>query len=72
MSIKADFHLHSLFSGDSEADMEQMIQKAISLGLKDISFTEHMDLDFPVTEETPEGLFECNVDSYLYHLLSSR
>ncbi len=72
MSIKADFHLHSSFSGDSEADMEQMIQKAISLGLKDISFTEHMDLDFPVTEETPEGLFECNVDSYLYHLLSVR
>jgi len=70
MSIKADFHLHSSFSGDSEADMEEMIQKAISLGYKDISFTEHMDLDFPVSDETPEGFFECNVDSYLYHLLT--
>lgn len=72
MSIKADFHLHSSFSGDSEADMEEMIQKAIALGLKDISFTEHMDLGFPVTDKTPEGLFEVNADSYLYHLLTVR
>lgn len=72
MSIKSDFHLHSSYSGDSQADMEDMIKKAISLGFKDISFTEHMDLDFPVTEETPAGMFECNVDSYLYHLLTLR
>ena len=62
MSIKADFHVHTSFSGDSEADMEEMIQKAIGMGLKDIAFTEHMDLNFPVTESTPEGFFECNVD----------
>ena len=72
MSIKADFHLHTSFSGDSEADMEEMIQKAIGMGLKDIAFTEHMDLNFPVTDTTPEGFFECNVDSYLYHLLLLR
>ena len=72
MSIKADFHLHTSFSGDSSADMEEMIQRAISLGYKDISFTEHMDMDFPVTDECPEGYFECNVDSYLYHLLTLR
>ena len=72
MSIRSDFHLHSSFSGDSEADMEEMIKKAVSLGLKDIAFTEHMNLDFPVTNECPEGYFECNVDSYLYHLLSVR
>lgn len=70
--IKSDFHLHTSYSGDSDADMEQMIQKAISLGFKDIAFTEHMDLDFPVSDTTPEGFFECNVDSYLYNLLSLR
>lgn len=72
MSIKSDFHLHTSYSGDSEADMEQMVQKAISLGYKDISFTEHMDLEFPVSEDFPAGRFECNVDSYLYHLLTLR
>ena len=72
MSIKADFHLHSSYSGDSQADMEGMIQKAISLGFKDIAFTEHMDLNFPTSRDIPEGMFECNVDSYLYHLLGLR
>lgn len=70
--IKSDFHLHSSYSGDSDADMEQMIQRAIELGYKDIAFTEHMDLEFPITESTPEGMFECNVDSYLYNLLQLR
>lgn len=72
MSIKADFHMHTSFSGDSDADMEEMIKRCIELGYKDISFTEHMDLEFPVTEDCPEGMFECNVDSYLYHLLTLR
>lgn len=70
--IKADYHLHSSFSGDSEADMEEMIRRAIELGMKDMCFTEHMDLDYPVTDECPVGMFECNVDSYLYHLLNVR
>ena len=28
--MKADFHIHSSFSADSEAPMEQMIEKGIS------------------------------------------
>ena len=55
MAITADYHLHSSFSGDSRADMEEMIQKAISLGLKNICFTEHMDLNFPVDDQNPAG-----------------
>lgn len=70
--IKTDYHLHSSFSGDSEADMEEMIKHAIDLGLKEICFTEHMDYDFPISEETPAGCFELNVDSYLYDLLTIR
>lgn len=72
MSIKADFHLHSYFSGDSTAPMEQMILKGIELGLTQMCFTEHMDLDFPTTELDPEGKFECNIDSYLYELIGFR
>ena len=32
MALKADFHLHSSFSGDSDAPMEEIAKKAISLG----------------------------------------
>ncbi len=44
----ADFHLHSSFSGDSRAPMEEMIQSAIKKGLSHICFTEHIDKDFPI------------------------
>ncbi|MBQ7954337.1 MAG: histidinol-phosphatase HisJ family protein [Lachnospiraceae bacterium] len=69
MAITADFHLHSCHSGDSDAPMEAMVQSAIAKGLTHMCFTEHMDFAFPVTPETPAGIFEVNTDSYLYDLL---
>lgn len=45
--IAADYHVHTDFSSDSKAPMEQMIEKAISLGLKKICITDHMDYDYP-------------------------
>ena len=38
--------MHTSFSGDSEAPMEDMIERSIALGLKEITITEHMDNDF--------------------------
>ena len=72
MSIRADYHLHSSFSGDSQAPMESMIQKGMELGLTRMCFTEHMDFEFPVSDATPAGFFEVNLDSYLYDLLTYR
>lgn len=72
MAISADYHMHSSFSGDSEAPMEAMIQKAVSLGLTHICFTEHMDLDFPVEEGQPAGLFEVNTGAYQKELINLR
>ena len=66
--ITADYHLHSSFSGDSTEPMENMIQAAIKKGLTHICFTEHMDMDYPVSDATPEGMFTLNTDSYLYDL----
>lgn len=43
MPIKADFHLHSHHSGDSQAPMEAMIHKALELGFDTMCFTEHND-----------------------------
>lgn len=71
MALKADFHLHSSFSGDSDAPMEEIIQKAISLGLTHICFTEHYDPDY-VYPAGESGTFELNTDSYLYDLLRFR
>lgn len=45
--ITADSHVHSDFSSDSQAPMEQMIERAILLGMKKLYFTDHMDYDYP-------------------------
>ena len=72
MAIRADFHLHSSFSGDSKAPMGEMVERGIALGLGQMCFTEHMDFDFPVSEGIPKGFFEVNTDAYLYELLRCR
>lgn len=50
-TMKCDFHMHSSFSGDSETPMQDMIERAITLGLDTICFTEHYDEDYPEGEE---------------------
>jgi histidinol-phosphatase (PHP family) len=72
MPITADYHLHSSHSGDSKTGMEEMILKGIELGLNKICFTEHMDIDYPVSANIPEGYFTVNTDSYLYDLIGLR
>lgn len=72
MPIKADFHVHSTYSGDAESSMESMILKGIDLGFETICFTDHQDIDFPYDEKTPVGTFDLNTDSYLYELLGLR
>lgn len=69
MSITADYHLHSSFSGDSDTPMEEMIKKGIEKGLTHMCFTEHNDFDYPATERDPAGMFELNPDAYLYDFL---
>ena len=71
MAIKADYHIHTSFSGDSDAPMEEVIQKEVALGLTHICITEHYDPDY-VYAPGEEGLFELNTDSYLYELLKLR
>lgn len=39
----ADYHMHTSFSEDSQCPMEDMVQRAIQLGLDEIAFTEHVD-----------------------------
>lgn len=68
MPILADYHLHSHHSGDSETSMEDMVRKGIELGLDTMCFTEHMDIDFPDSEEGSGSIFLLQTDPYLYEL----
>lgn len=72
MSIQADYHLHSSFSGDAKVPMEDMIQQGIRYGLTTMCFTEHMDMDYPPIGDFDKNIFVVNTDSYLYDLLRFR
>lgn len=68
--ILADYHLHTSFSSDSESPMEDMIKKAISLGLKTICFTEHHDIDYP---DNPDDFdFLLDLPSYKENLFTMK
>lgn len=57
----ADYHVHTSFSGDSNAPMEDIVRHAIKIGLKEIALTDHVDPDYP----TPEEDFLIDYDEYL-------
>ena len=39
----ADYHIHTYYSDDSEYPMEEVVKDAISMGLQEICFTDHVD-----------------------------
>lgn len=43
--MNSDFHVHTEFSSDSQASMDQYIRQAIDNGIKKICFTDHVDLN---------------------------
>lgn len=49
----SDYHVHSNFSFDSEESPKNIVEKAISLGMKQICFTDHQDFNWPVNGESP-------------------
>jgi len=42
-----DYHVHSSVSADSEEEMNEICAYAVKAGLKEICFTEHLDIDYP-------------------------
>ncbi|MCI8957217.1 MAG: histidinol-phosphatase HisJ family protein [Eubacterium sp.] len=49
----SDYHVHSGFSFDSDETLDNIITKAISLGMNQIAITEHQDFNWPVSGESP-------------------
>ncbi len=63
--LLADCHMHSLFSTDSEAPMEEMVEAAAAKGLETVCFTEHLDYDYP-KQQGEEGPPDFLVDLPAY------
>ena len=55
-----DYHIHTRYSSDSTEEPENIIRHAIELGLDEICFTDHTDLDYPETPdyENPAFVFD--------------
>lgn len=45
--MKADYHVHTDLSDDSQCPMREMVARALELGLDEIAITEHVDYDAP-------------------------
>ncbi len=52
----ADYHVHTIFSDDSEYPMETVVRDAIALGLDEICFTEHVDYGNKRDVGDPRGM----------------
>ncbi len=61
-----DVHMHSQFSGDSDAPQEEMIMTAIDAGLGGMCFTDHLDIDYP---DNP-ALFLLDLPNYTASVLA--
>lgn len=61
---KIDYHMHTRFSGDSEADPREHVKQAIALGLDEICFTDHRDFEYPI------DIFELDVDTYYQTIMA--
>ena len=57
-----DYHMHCSFSEDSNTPMEDMINKSIELGLKEICFTDHVD--YSIITDNVEKDYIVNYDEY--------
>lgn len=61
-----DFHIHTHFSSDCQVNPEEYVERAISLGMKEICFTDHVDFDYP--QENGQEMFKVDVDRYFSEL----
>ena len=52
----ADYHVHTEFSNDSIYPMEEVVKDAISLGIKDICLTDHVDYGPYRDWDDPRGI----------------
>lgn len=59
--MKADYHVHTYYSDDSETPMEDQIRRALEIKLDEICFTEHVDYGVKTD-------LNCNYEKYFDEL----
>ena len=64
MEVRADFHMHTEFSGDSEAPVRAMLDAALERGMEAVCITDHIDEDYPEDSETGTNPFLFDLDQY--------
>ncbi len=63
-----DHHVHSEFSGDCNTPIEDVVKRAIKLGLKEVIFTDHQDYEYP----SDEFCFEIDFEKYVEKIKTLR
>ncbi len=58
---RIDLHIHSKFSGDSDAEPEEIIERAIELGLDGVAFTEHYSYEASEPVESLKGKYRGHI-----------
>lgn len=53
-----DYHMHTHFSGDSDANPREHVLQAIKMNLDEICFTDHRDFDYPIDS------FDLDIENY--------
>ncbi len=66
--VRADFHMHTHFSGDSDATVRSMLDAALERGMEAVCITDHMDEDYPEDSETGVNPFLFDLDQYFQDL----
>ena len=64
MEVRADFHMHTEFSGDSEAPVRAMLDAALERGMEAVCITDHIDEDYPEDSENGTNPFLFDLDQY--------
>ncbi len=64
-----NYHIHSNYSPDGEMMIEDACRKAIELGIEEIAFTDHIDIDWP----DPDISFDrFDIDRYMVEIDKNR
>ena len=64
--IFPDYHLHTHHSTDSEEQIKNIIDTAVSNGIDEICLTDHHDIDFPMKYSHEEGVMAFQLDYEAY------
>lgn len=63
-----DYHIHSEYSDDSHYPMDEVVKKAIELGLEEICFTDHVDYGIKIDHDDPAQVRYDHEGNALYNV----